>query len=545
MTSTVPPSVFETNLQNARQYNVIFAGLTKQSACANEQVACVDGGIGRCSANGVFEITPCAAGTSCFALPMKTVDGVEVTCETVEKAREVLGEIPEGLLPDPTSTVTQEPSSAVEETTSTKIPDPSETDTQMITEVPGETPVTTTQAEEPTGPSFVTIIFPGETGSEVLTMTEDPAPEVPTPIPEAPTLTAIPEETTNSPEVTQVPSPSDATPTSATSEPEPTEDFEVILTTTITSTTTVQPEPITKTVIIDVSTGVETITLTIEPDPVETGIPEDDTPEDVTSATPTTTPYTEPITKTIVIDVSTGVETVTLTIEPDPVETGAPDDGSLEEVISETPTPTPAEPTPVPENPTPVIGSPEQSTSQDMPTLSTTDLPFFIPFPTPTTFITSIIITTTSSSSVSPPPAEDNTSVDVPTSIEDTPLTTTTTTTDGPSLPSISIPDWMSSLFSDLIPPITSSSSSEDTLSKTADPTLVPPQPTATGDTTLPTSTETPKNEVTVRPSPTSLVVLPLPDTVTDTVTVTQTVKETETVTSVVTETVTIQARRR
>ncbi|KAK4124318.1 hypothetical protein N657DRAFT_680328 [Parathielavia appendiculata] len=75
-TATVSPDVYQRNLQEAREYNNIFATLAEQSACTRGQTACVAGGLGICNNGEAFEVIPCRdPGTACFALPMNTTEG--------------------------------------------------------------------------------------------------------------------------------------------------------------------------------------------------------------------------------------------------------------------------------------------------------------------------------------------------------------------------------------------------------------------------------------------------------------------------------------
>ncbi|KAJ3860206.1 hypothetical protein EV359DRAFT_49579 [Lentinula novae-zelandiae] len=67
------------NGEDAIQLNSQFASLTATSSCTDGQQACVGGGFAQC-VGGTFQITQCAGGTQCFALPLVNKPGTSVTC---------------------------------------------------------------------------------------------------------------------------------------------------------------------------------------------------------------------------------------------------------------------------------------------------------------------------------------------------------------------------------------------------------------------------------------------------------------------------------
>ncbi|KAF8590279.1 hypothetical protein K439DRAFT_1330579 [Ramaria rubella] len=69
------------NGQAANALNGQFATLSPSSSCTAGQNACIGGQFAQC-ANGAFVQTPCAPGTSCFALPLVNSPGTSVTCST-------------------------------------------------------------------------------------------------------------------------------------------------------------------------------------------------------------------------------------------------------------------------------------------------------------------------------------------------------------------------------------------------------------------------------------------------------------------------------
>lgn len=90
-TSTVTPTEFAHNVAQAKDLNSLFSTLTGQSACAQGQAACIDGSLAFCSNGKTFDLLPCPTGTGCYALPMKTTEGVGLGCVSKAAAEELLG----------------------------------------------------------------------------------------------------------------------------------------------------------------------------------------------------------------------------------------------------------------------------------------------------------------------------------------------------------------------------------------------------------------------------------------------------------------------
>jgi len=69
------------NGQQAEAQNAQFATLTSSSSCTSGENACVQGQFATC-VNGAFEMTACAAGLQCVALPLVNSPGTSITCDT-------------------------------------------------------------------------------------------------------------------------------------------------------------------------------------------------------------------------------------------------------------------------------------------------------------------------------------------------------------------------------------------------------------------------------------------------------------------------------
>jgi hypothetical protein len=69
----------------AQKLNDDFKKLTPDSPCTAGENACVDGGFAQCVGNK-FQVTQCAGGTSCFALPLVNKPGTSITCTTQSDA---------------------------------------------------------------------------------------------------------------------------------------------------------------------------------------------------------------------------------------------------------------------------------------------------------------------------------------------------------------------------------------------------------------------------------------------------------------------------
>ncbi|KAF9873575.1 hypothetical protein CkaCkLH20_09034 [Colletotrichum karsti] len=171
-TATVSPEVAASNLANAKTFNSIFATLTEQSACSAGQVACVKGNKAKCGSDGAFEIETCEAGTSCFALPMNTTEGVIIKCYDPALARNILGDSVTAPAPGsstsapaqapPASGVVSEirttvtPTSVVVSTVSVKVPEA----TSPAAPIATATSTVLVEAPEPTStPGVTTTVF--------------------------------------------------------------------------------------------------------------------------------------------------------------------------------------------------------------------------------------------------------------------------------------------------------------------------------------------------------------------------------------------------
>jgi len=71
-------------LQNgidAQELNAEFSALNVNSPCQGTEQACVEGSFAQC-VNGSFQLSQCAGGTQCFALPLVNSPGTSITCTT-------------------------------------------------------------------------------------------------------------------------------------------------------------------------------------------------------------------------------------------------------------------------------------------------------------------------------------------------------------------------------------------------------------------------------------------------------------------------------
>lgn len=69
------------NGQDAIALNNKFTSLSATSSCTDGDQACVNGQFAQCS-GGKFQLTPCAGGTICVALPLVNKPGTSITCDT-------------------------------------------------------------------------------------------------------------------------------------------------------------------------------------------------------------------------------------------------------------------------------------------------------------------------------------------------------------------------------------------------------------------------------------------------------------------------------
>lgn len=116
-TTTVPGTVYETNLAFAKEKNAEFSTLTPTSACTVVgEPACIDGDFATCGEDGTYRLSPCEAGMSCFAIPWEFADLVKVGCWDTGDAERILdagtgGETPSATPDVPAPEVPTEPSS--------------------------------------------------------------------------------------------------------------------------------------------------------------------------------------------------------------------------------------------------------------------------------------------------------------------------------------------------------------------------------------------------------------------------------------------------
>ncbi|QUC21194.1 uncharacterized protein UV8b_05437 [Ustilaginoidea virens] len=89
-TSTVPSEIYASNISQARDLNKLYSSLTPQSACAERQMACINGRMAQCSGGG-FNLTDCPGTQKCYALPMMNTQGVKLGCSDPAEAQRILG----------------------------------------------------------------------------------------------------------------------------------------------------------------------------------------------------------------------------------------------------------------------------------------------------------------------------------------------------------------------------------------------------------------------------------------------------------------------
>ncbi|KZL75722.1 prefoldin subunit [Colletotrichum tofieldiae] len=161
--ATVSPEVAANNLASAKTFNTLFASLTEQSACAAGQIACVKGNVGICGSDGAFAIQNCGTGTSCFALPMNTTEGVIVGCYDPKVASGILGTPVSAPIPGSSTSAAQAPpaSEIASEVTTTITPTIIATYTVSVS--PPAIPQTSSAAQAP-----------GFTTTVVVTKTVEP-----------------------------------------------------------------------------------------------------------------------------------------------------------------------------------------------------------------------------------------------------------------------------------------------------------------------------------------------------------------------------------
>ncbi|KAK1457182.1 hypothetical protein CCUS01_01649 [Colletotrichum cuscutae] len=280
-TATISPAVAANNLASAKTFNTLFASLTEQSACTAGQIACVKGNVGFCGANGAFAIQSCGSGTSCFALPMTTTEGVIVGCYDPKVASQVLG--------TPVSAPASVPGSVATTTTAVPAPPPASSDLgyeSTVTITPTVIATYTISVTAPGAPGTTTSAAqaPGFTTTVFVTQTMAPAP--------APSSTAAegqdPSTTSTSIRKTRtstVEEETSKTAHSSTAKSTPVESSTAEPTTTKTasSTTTKASTPVTL-------TGTFTDTLIVNPIPTDAPSAAADVPSPVTTPKPLSMP---------------------------------------------------------------------------------------------------------------------------------------------------------------------------------------------------------------------------------------------------------------
>ncbi|TWU78190.1 hypothetical protein ED733_007774 [Metarhizium rileyi] len=88
--TTVPSTIYASNLAQARNLNRLFSSLTPKSACTKNQAACITGQMAACN-NGGFVLNACSQGQECYALPMTNTQGAKVGCFDSAYAQGILG----------------------------------------------------------------------------------------------------------------------------------------------------------------------------------------------------------------------------------------------------------------------------------------------------------------------------------------------------------------------------------------------------------------------------------------------------------------------
>ncbi|GKT48465.1 uncharacterized protein ColSpa_08646 [Colletotrichum spaethianum] len=173
--ATVSPEVAANNLASAKTFNSLFASLTEQSACTAGQIACIKGNVGICGSSGAFAVQSCGTGTSCFALPMNTTEGVIVGCYDPKVASGILGTPVSAPVPGSSTSPAQAPPASEIASEVTMTITPTVIATYTVSVSPSASPETSSAAQAP-----------GFTTTVVVTKTMEPVP--------APSSTAAEEE---------------------------------------------------------------------------------------------------------------------------------------------------------------------------------------------------------------------------------------------------------------------------------------------------------------------------------------------------------------
>ncbi|KAJ3939373.1 uncharacterized protein N0V96_010821 [Colletotrichum fioriniae] len=285
-TATISPAVAANNLASAKTFDTLFASLTEQSACTAGQIACVKGKVGICGANGAFAIQSCGAGTSCFALPMTTTEGVIVGCYDPQVASQILGTPVSASTSVPGSTAA--PGSVSTTTTAVPAPPPASSDLgyeSTVTVTPTVIATYTISVTAPGAPGTTSAAqAPGFTTTVFVTQTMAPTP--------APSSTAAegqdPSTTSTSVRKTRtstVEEETSKTAHSSTAKSTPVESSIAEPTTTkvASSTTTKASTPVTL-------TGTFTDTLIVNPIPTDAPSAAADAPSPITTPKPLSMP---------------------------------------------------------------------------------------------------------------------------------------------------------------------------------------------------------------------------------------------------------------
>ncbi|KAF9456327.1 hypothetical protein BDZ94DRAFT_1135610, partial [Collybia nuda] len=69
------------NALDAQKLNAKFATLKATDSCKDGEMGCVNSSFAQC-VSGKWVLTPCAAGNSCFALPLVNKVGTSLSCDS-------------------------------------------------------------------------------------------------------------------------------------------------------------------------------------------------------------------------------------------------------------------------------------------------------------------------------------------------------------------------------------------------------------------------------------------------------------------------------
>ncbi|KAH6677308.1 hypothetical protein B0J14DRAFT_560098 [Halenospora varia] len=98
-TSSLSPTDFSANLDEARNYNKLFSYLNFLSPCSPGHIGCIGQLVGICSSQHAFDLKACGSqdlsqfgqDEACFALPLVNAKGVYVGCANINDATSLLG----------------------------------------------------------------------------------------------------------------------------------------------------------------------------------------------------------------------------------------------------------------------------------------------------------------------------------------------------------------------------------------------------------------------------------------------------------------------